>query len=93
MIKRAIELSPSNINLNLALIGFIGFCGSELKVELCWIMDNSFESETFSSILLEVFGDKLCCKFCCDRIRASGHYMAREWTSSPFGSSIMSHFG
>lgn len=50
MIKRAIELSTSNIHLNVDLIGFIGFCGSELKVESCRI-DNSFESKTFSSIL------------------------------------------
>lgn len=46
MINRAIDLSTSNIILNVDLIGFIGFRGSELKVELWW-MDNSFQSETF----------------------------------------------
>lgn len=33
MIKRPIELSTSNINLNVALIGFIGFRGSEGSAE------------------------------------------------------------
>lgn len=74
MIKRAIELSLSNINLNVALIGFIGFRGSEPKVEL-WRMDNSFRSEAFSCTQLEKSTLKTASlrnfgvKYCSDRIR------------------------
>lgn len=80
MIKRTIESNPSNIYLNVALIGFVGLPESELKVEAWW-MDNSFKKKLLLLLYCwrksdEFFEcNKVGCEVCSERNRVLVHYM------------------